>query len=107
MAKVKLENQAQKERMFQLYDTFSNLNVVPFIKSDMDLRWFKLVNSIVSSTIEKEFEDPYAKTGIEHYTKMFFQYYPTKVEGSTQTSKGWDDGLERVVKEYTLYKASK
>ena len=51
MAKVKLENQAQKERMFQLYDTFYNLNVVPFIKSDMDLRWFKLVNSIVSSTI--------------------------------------------------------
>lgn len=99
---MKANNKQQKVKMFQIFDSFTNLNPIPFRKSDMDSRWFKRVNSIVKDIIDSEFEDPYSLRTIEVYSRMYFQFYSRKEV--KETAEGWDAGLERAIKDYTLYK---
>ena len=102
---MKKNSELQKYRMFQIYETFTNLNVVPFISSDIDAEWYARINDTIDRIISQEFEDPYKLSGMKNYTKMFFQYHPTKL--TKTTVKAFEPLMRRAVTEYTMYKLQK
>ena len=93
-----LDSKLYHKRMLELFGKFDMLNVIPFVSSNMDLSWKKRVDETVNDILTEEFGSSNIET-VKINSKMFFQYYPNKEDG---TADGWNSGFKRALKAYIV-----